>query len=113
MAHGIKVNLRGADYTLAPLSLFQMKEGRGADLAIVRDAINERDDAKVFSEESIEALARVAQASMKMSHPEITVEDVERLIDMGSFLAVYAAVRGISLPQKKADEPGETKAANE
>jgi hypothetical protein len=86
MIPGIKIPMGDHEYEVPPLTLGQLRrlQARTADLS-------SGDAGKVMM-----AICEIVQAAMSRNYPNITVENVEELIDLGNREKVIAAVLGSS-----------------
>lgn len=84
---GTVVNLGGVDYTLAPLNLIQVEA--------LDDSIRKLGSSQDMKE-NFEIALPLVHASMTRNYPDVTLEDVRLLLDMGNFMAATQAVVRIS-----------------
>lgn len=94
---GTKVNLGGRDFTVPPLNLKALRR-----LAPTISAL--ADMADVPTPEQVGQIAEVVHAAVVRNYPEITVDEMEELLDLGNIKAVLQAIlSGSGLTQ---GEPG-------
>ena len=86
MIPGVKIPMGDHEYEVPPLTLGQLRrlQSRLADLS-------SGDTALVMG-----AVCEIVQAAMSRNYPNLTVENVEELIDLGNRERVIAAVLGNS-----------------
>ena len=85
---GTRVNLGGQDYILAPLNLFQVETLHEQILQLNAPSDNMR--------ENIERSLPLILASLQRNYPDITLDELRNLIDLGNFAACTRAVVEIS-----------------
>lgn len=99
---GMKVNLRGMEFTVPPLTLWALRrlteDGTMGKIESVGTKLTVGD---------IDAIAAVAQAAMVENYPEITVEEIQRKLDLGNVHGFTAAIMAASGMQRAV--PGEAR----
>jgi hypothetical protein len=87
MIEGITIKLNGAEYVIPPLNLGQVKR-----LLPVLDAMQKTTEPM----EKFSSVVTVTHAALSRNYPEMKIEDVEELIDLGNIKMVLDAVMGVS-----------------
>lgn len=87
MIDGVPIRMNGQDYVVPPLSLKAIKR-----LQPTLDEI--RQCATAF--EALPKIAEVVHAALQRNYPEITIDQMDDLLDMGNAFAVLNAVQGVS-----------------
>ena len=93
---GTPINLGGVEYILAPLNLDQVRKFES-----VLPTLGQKE---TLGENITESLP-VIHASLSRNYPDITLEQVSGLIDLGNLQAACLAVISISGYEKSAGEP--------
>jgi hypothetical protein len=94
---GTLVNLGGVSFVMPPLNLDQVKQ--------FQDIINNAGQKPTMAE-NIEESLPVLHAALTRNYPDLTLEELRPLIDLGNFLAVSTALRNSSgLVPSKPGEP--------
>lgn len=88
MIDGITMKLAGEEYIVPPLTFRQLK----AHYPLIEE-LNKPDTAPITKMESI---VKLTHAALSRNYPDLTIERVEELIDMGNLKAVSEAVLGSS-----------------
>jgi hypothetical protein len=86
---GVRVKLGGAEYIVPPLSLRSLKK-LGKKIQELSN-IN-----SVPTEEQTDALLEVIHAALVRNYPDITLDDLADLVDLGNMLEVFPAVLAVS-----------------
>lgn len=95
---GITVNMGGADYIIPPLNLDQVEE--------LLPEINSFKDLvalHAMTKEQRDTLLKVTLAAMNRNYPEMTTEELRKLIDAGNALEVWLGIMGVSGLKKSMD----------
>ena len=99
---GTKVNLGGRDFILPPLTLKALRQ-LGPKIGLLGSLSG------MPTEEQIDAMIEVAHASISRNYPEITLDELGDLLDLGNLQDVFPAVMAASglakLPEGKAASP--------
>lgn len=93
---GIVKVLGGVEYVIPPISLgaLQQLHGRITQFSDQVDA------------ESINTVIDVTHAALKRNYPDITLEEVKELVDVGNMFELFEAVMDVSGMKRKAIEAG-------
>jgi hypothetical protein len=94
---GVPINLGGNDFVLAPLGLRLAREASEKGKAISTGEASE-DDAFAFG-------AWMVHQSLLRNYPDITIEEVNELLDQGNIKEASDAIAGLSGLQRV--KPGE------
>jgi hypothetical protein len=94
---GTTVRMGGVDYVVAPLNFRQVR-------ALQSKITTLGQIAGVVSDEQMSAIIEITKAALSRNYPEITVEQVEDMIDLGNAGKVIGAIMGVSGLEKKAGE---------
>jgi hypothetical protein len=84
---GRKVRMGGQDWVLAPLNLRQIR-------TTLKDAIGDLQGAD--TEKRLTAFVNIIHGSLSRNYPDITMEQVEEMLDTGNIGAVVEAVMNTS-----------------
>ena len=89
MIDGKKVKLGSTEYIIAPLNFKSLKRLRPEldSVASVGGVVNDS---------IIEAALKIIHAAISRNHPDMSIEQLEEVIDMGNFNEVLDAVLGQS-----------------
>ena len=87
---GVNIRMSGQDFIVPPLNFRQLK--------VFRSLINNisTGKAKNMTEDQTESLIKVVHAAMTRNYPDITMEEVEELIDLKNMMPVVNAVMNVS-----------------
>lgn len=85
---GVAINLGGTEYTVPPLSLGQIKK--------YKDLLSQIKVSNDPTVEDFDNLLTVIHAALSRNYPEITVEQLTEMIDLGNLGMVVQAVMGVS-----------------
>jgi hypothetical protein len=96
MIKGISVNLGGTDYIVPPLTLNAIEQFQD-QLAEYKGGIDST---------STKLVKEVVLASLKRNYPDMTLEKLGDIIDMGNISIVFNAVMGVSRLQEKGENVG-------
>lgn len=97
---GVTLSLGGVDYILPPLSIHALIQ-----LKPRIDAFTQADDPT--SLESLNTVVDAAHAALQRNYPDITPDDVGKLIDLANMQDVLQCVMDVSGAIRKAQEKGE------
>lgn len=100
MIKGTIVNLGGTDYEVPPLNL--------AALERFQDKLSRYTGG--IDPESVKFVVEVAHAAIKRNYPEMTVDELKELIDLGNIREIFGAVMNISGLVARTDALGEAAA---
>ena len=105
MIPGILISMGGKDWTVPPLTLSKLRR--------LRPKIRQMTDAGIESnigltDEQIDTIAEIVQSALARNYPDLAIEDVLDLIDMGNVQPVLQAVLAGSGLRRST--PGEAKA---
>ncbi len=84
---GITIKLAGQDYVVPPLSLGQVKR---------LFPIIEKMQSAGNTVEKFSSLVAIAHAALSRNYPDLKIEEVEELVDMGNFKMVMDTIMGSS-----------------
>ena len=84
---GQKVRMGGRDWILAPLNFYQLRVSLKSDLDNLRNP---------DTESRLDSFERIIHGSLERNYPGMTIEDTQRLLDMGNIELVVAAVMAAS-----------------
>lgn len=87
MLDGVSVKMMGEEFTIPPLNFAQIKK-----LQPVIAQFTAVKTGTVFSIEQIEGISKVVHAAMSRNYPQITLEEVEEMIDLTNAETVINAV---------------------
>jgi hypothetical protein len=104
---GAKIRMGGEDWVVPPLNLraVRLHEQMIKDIQTVGSQF-----------EGLPKIAAVALAALQRNYPELTLEQVEDLLDMGNALSVFRAIigqSGFEEARPGGASAGETQAASE
>lgn len=85
---GTSVKLMGEDYVLAPLNFQQIRLVLKPAQAKMKETTDTYDRLALF--------VPVVHASLSRNHPDLTVEQVEVMLDLNNVHEVYSALMGVS-----------------
>lgn len=80
---GTLVNLGGQNFVMPPLNLDQVQQLEGT-MATAKELATIR--------EQIDAMLPVLHAALSRNYPDLTIEELRPLVDMGNFAPVSAAL---------------------
>lgn len=80
---GTKVTIGGEEYIVPPLSFKQLK-------ALKEDIVAMKDR----TADNNERMIRVIHAALSRNYPELTIDQVEEMIDLGNIMEITQAVMG-------------------
>jgi len=86
---GVRLNLGGREYVVPPLNFAALRR-------LEHDIQTVQGLSGIPTGEAIDAVVRIAHAAISRNYPDITVEDMAELIDMGNITHVLNAVMGVS-----------------
>lgn len=102
---GISVTLGGTEYIVPPLSLRSVRK-----FALAIQQLG--DDSALAGPEKLDRLLEVVHASLVRNYPDITIEELGEMLDLGNMMAVFEAVmRASGFTREPAAAPGEAPAA--
>ena len=96
MIEGVTVTLAGRDFVVPALSLKQVRT-LGPQIADLQA------NAGDFGGKAFESGMVVIQAAMSRNYPEITVAELEDVVDLRNFARIVQAVMGVSGLDAKAE----------
>lgn len=99
LLEGVKINMGGRDFIVPPLNFAALRR-LGPELAIAETVTS----APTLQE--LEAVVKLVHAALVRNYPEITLAEVEELLDMGNTISVLRAITGAV-----EDDPGKAPAA--
>ena len=103
LLEGIKVKLAGRDFTVPSLN---MKGIRLLGPKLVALTENLQNGAKVMDPGTIGDMLEIIHAAMVRNYPELTMDELEDMVDLSNLEPLFSAVCGQSnLKQKDADDP--------
>lgn len=88
MIDGITMKLAGEEYIVPPLTFRQLK----AHYSLIEE-LNNPETAPI---KKMESIVKLTHAALSRNYPDLTIEQVEELIDMGNLKTVSEAVLGSS-----------------
>jgi hypothetical protein len=80
---GKKITIGGTEYVIPPLSFRQLKT-----------MSTEIKSLAVKGPDNTEIMLRVIQAALSRNYPEMTLEQIEEIVDLGNILEITQAVMG-------------------
>lgn len=89
MFDGVKVTMGGREFILPPLTLKALRK-MGPKIKLLGTMTD------VPTEEQIAAMVEVVHAGLVRNYPDITVDELEDLIDLGNLREVFPAVMASS-----------------
>ena len=87
---GTPINLGGDEYIVAPLNFRQIKELK-AELAALKGTITIADDSEAF-----DTFCKIVQASLSRNYPDMTIDKVQDILDIGNAPKAVMAIMGMS-----------------
>lgn len=84
---GVSMKIGGRELVIPPLSLKQVQK-----LYPTIEALQKESDPL----KSMEAVSLVVHAALKRNYPEMTLDEVDDMLDLGNFKAVIETVMGVS-----------------
>lgn len=84
---GVALKFGEGEFVIPPLNLGQVKRL----IPLIEKMRNGTDDAEKF-----DAVVTVAHAALSRNYPDLTIEQVEEMVDLGNLKKVIDAVMGIS-----------------
>lgn len=87
---GVTIRLGGNDYVVPPLSFKQVKK------LLPRLQLLAKMDPISATPEQRTLVVELVQSALSRNYPEVTMEEVEDMLDLGNMLGVLKAVTGIS-----------------
>lgn len=105
---GITVNIGGTDYVVPPLTLGAIKrlmpkiEAMATSLAA---------DGKMRPE-SMDSIVEVVHAALLRNYPDMTLQELEDMLDVKNIADIMQAVLGVSGLERKAAGSGEAQGAH-
>jgi hypothetical protein len=93
---GIPKVLGGIEYVIPPIALRPLQQ--------LQSRINAFGNS--IDEESIETAVTVIHSALKRNYPEITIEEVGDMVDVGNMFELFEAVMDVSGMKRKALETG-------
>jgi hypothetical protein len=104
---GVVISMGGIDYTVPPLNLAGVKKvlasGDMAELQNVKG---------VPSADQIGVISRIAILALNRNYPDLTIEELEELLDLGNAMQIIRSVMGVSGFVARGEGSGEAVAAN-
>lgn len=100
MLKGKELELGGKIYVVPPLNLAALERFQD-QLASYTGGIDP---------ESVSFIVSVAHAALKRNYPDITVDELKELIDLGNIQEIFGAVMNVSMLVPKGDGSGEAQA---
>ncbi|MEN6476126.1 MAG: hypothetical protein ABFD81_19080 [Syntrophaceae bacterium] len=91
MFDGAKINLGGRDFIVPALSLGWIK--RNKDLL---NSIAIPIDGSIIPPDAVDAVLSTIHAALQRNYPDITIDELGDLIDLGNFAKVFRAIAGQS-----------------
>ena len=95
---GTTVRMGGADYIVAPLTFKQLR-------ALQEKFETMSSISSVVTLAQMDAIIEIAHAALSRNYPDISIDKVENIIDMGNAAQVISAIIGVSGMEQKT--PGE------
>lgn len=92
---GVKKNIGGVDYVIPPISLGALQQLQ-PDIAAFSDS--------VIDGNSIQTATTVIHAALKRNYPELTLEEVGEMVDVGNMFELFELVMDVSGLKRKALE---------
>jgi hypothetical protein len=96
MIDGVRIKMGREERVVPPLSLGQLRRLQN-DIKLV----GEIEDGKI-SEDRMNAAVRIIHAALSRNYPDLTIEKVEEMVDLGNIAQIIAAVAGVSGLKKEA-----------
>ena len=90
MIEGKPINLGGTEYVVPPLNLGQIRR-----LQKEIESIGKL-DAATMNDRTVGTMLKVIHAGVSRNYPEMTLEQLEEIIDLGNIRTVTEAVLGVS-----------------
>jgi len=103
LLRGVSVELGGTDYTVPPLNFRQLRELEQELSALGSVTTNSLSIAAA----DVANVVKVAHAALSRNYPELTLAQVEELVDLGNAKDLMMAVAGVSGLKREDGKPGE------
>lgn len=101
---GIEFELGGDIYVVPPIAL--------GDLEVLQDRLAKFEEFRLDSE-SARLIADVAHRALRRNYPDMTLEQVSELVDVGNATELLGAVMDVSGMRRREIEAGKTPAASQ
>jgi hypothetical protein len=88
---GLKVRIGEDEFIIPPLNFFRLKKV----LPLV-DKLKEVSGNQILKAEEMEDFITIIHLALSRNYPEVTVQQVEEMVDLGNLRQILAAVLGIS-----------------
>lgn len=94
------ISYDGHDYQVPPLSLKGLRWAREKKIWKRIEDLQKEDNATLLhNDEWAELIAQLAHEALRRNYPDITMDQIEDLVDLGNVTPLLVAVRGISMQQ--------------
>jgi hypothetical protein len=91
---GVKVRMGGEEYILPPINLAALKRLKAQFKCL--ETLSPTMGPGDWTDEQVDAMITVIHSALSRNYPEITVEQLAEIIDMGSIQKVFPALAGVS-----------------
>lgn len=109
---GIRIVMAGVEYVIPPLTIGQLKRQRPTIERLAQVKI-EQGSISSLSDDLFNDFSEIIREAMSRNYRDITIDDVQELLDLKNVQPVIAAVMGISGLVRMERPPGETAAASQ
>jgi len=93
MIEGVEINIAGRDYIVPALNFKSIRKLK-AEIALISDV--EAAKADGFGSDRMEAICKVAHAAFARNYPNLTLEELQDMVDLNNSGEIINAVMGIS-----------------
>jgi hypothetical protein len=93
LLRGASIELGGTTYTVPPLNFRQLRDLEQDLLAL--GSVTAPGNLSI-SAVDVGRIVKVVHAALSRNYPDITIEEVEELVDLGNAKSLMAAVAGVS-----------------
>jgi len=87
LIQGVAVTMGRKEWIIPALSLGQIRRLTGKIEGIAKHG-------SMLTEQQVSDVCEIVHAALKRNYPEVTIEDVEEMVDMGNMRNVIKAVMG-------------------
>jgi hypothetical protein len=102
MIDGVKISAGGKDFTVPPLN-FRSIRALEADIK----ELAEIQPGAAMTGRQIDTVVKIIHTALTRNYPELTVAEVEDILDLGNCFKIISAILGASGFSQGEPEPGE------
>ena len=88
---GVPITVGGKTYIVPPLNFKRIKK-----LAPMLGRLNELPDNKIPTPEELGDFLQIVHLALTRNYPEMTMDEVEEMVDLGNLKFIMASVMGVS-----------------